>query len=244
MHLSFHIGFMHIPEQTENSICHFCSPSTYLLKGGEIKQCIEWCSGHSYSPAWSVFSLLPSLPPPPATGKKGFDYNPWLQGLDWLLKPRGQLLCSFKSHRWPFQWQTAQTERQKEEERVIKKGRVKNVANTYEGFHCDAVKSTVNTICNCRMHSVVGVQPRALKHKPCACSPWRTLKKNNTLQANVAFQPIIRAKHTLLIKQIYSALIWEEHHDSTENLHQKVRWNAFHSVRPKWWQMISLLSTH
>lgn len=69
MHLSVRIGCMQIPEHDGNITCHFYSPSTYLLKGGEIKQCIERGTGHSSSARLSMLDLLSSTRPPPGFGE-------------------------------------------------------------------------------------------------------------------------------------------------------------------------------
>lgn len=58
-----------------------------------------------------------------------------------------------------------------------------------------------------------------------------TQAHQHTVKGNGASQPIIRAKHTCLIKQIYPALIGEDHYISSQNVHQKVVWKAWF---PKW----------
>lgn len=105
----------------------------------------------------------------------------------------------------------------KGKERERKKDRLreeKKIGIIQKDFTVSTAKSTVNNIWSCRIHSVWSAadspEMQALHRKS-----LMNFRKKHWI-VNGAFHPIIREKHTLLIRLIYPALISEDHYGSAE----------------------------
>lgn len=115
----------------------------------------------------SILFLFPSFLPLQPLGKKGFEYNPWLQGLDWLkTRVPNRFALKGNSHAisnhtgWAFKWWAGdgKGERAREKERkteYVWGRRGTPLALCSKDFSVSTAKSTVNNIiwC-CRTNSI------------------------------------------------------------------------------------------